>query len=230
MKITTKWLSAFLLPFVISTAWATADFVEGVQYKRLASPQPTSAPGKIEVVEVFSYACPHCFHLEPELEEWLKAKPDDVVFVRLPAVFRPEWEPLAKAYFTAEILGVLDKTHEALFEAIHEKNQRFGDEAAMQAFFASRGVSAEDFKKTFDSFAVAVKVNNAKLMTRRYGIEGVPTLIVNGKFSTSGTLAGANEKDLSVKEVNERTLKVVDYLVEQEREADNPSSSAAKTP
>jgi thiol:disulfide interchange protein DsbA len=230
MKITTKWLSAFLLPFVISTAWATADFVEGVQYKRLASPQPTSAPGKIEVVEVFSYACPHCFHMEPEIEEWLKAKPDDVVFVRLPAVFRPEWEPLAKAYFTAEILGVLDKTHEALFEAIHEKNQRFGDEAAIQAFFVSQGVSAEDFKKTFDSFAVAVKVNNAKLMTRRYAIEGVPTLIVNGKFSTSGTLAGANEKDHSVKEVNERTLKVVDYLVEQERKADNPTSSAAKTP
>jgi len=230
MKITTKWLSAFLLPFVLSTAWAAAVFVEGEQYKPLASPQPTSAPGKIEVVEMFSYACPHCFHMEAELEEWLKTKPDDVVFIRLPVVFRPDWELLAKAYFTAEILGVLDKTHEALFEAIHEKNQRFGDEAAMQAFFASQGVSAEDFKKTFDSFAVAVKVNNAKLMTRRYAITGVPTIIVNGKFSTSASLAGVNEKNLSVKALNERTLQVVDYLVEQEREAANPSSSAAKSP
>jgi len=230
MKITTKWLSAFLLPIVISTAWAASGYVEGEQYTRLASPQPTSAPGKIEVVEMFSYACPHCFHMEPELEEWLKTKPDDVVFVRMPVVFRPDWELLAKAYFTAEILGVLDKTHEALFEAIHEKHQKIGDEAAMQAFFASQGVSAEDFKKTFDSFAVAVKVNNAKLMTRRYAITGVPTFIVNGKFSTSATLAGANEKDLSVKELNERTLKVVDYLVEQEREAGNPASGAAKSP
>ena len=230
MKITTKWLSAFLLPFVISTVWATANFVEGEQYTRLASPQPTSAPGKIEVVEMFSYACPHCSHMEPELEQWLKTKPDDVVFVRLPVVFRPDWELLAKAYFTAEILGVLDKTHEALFEAIHVKNQSFPDEAAMQAFFISQGVSAEDFKKTFDSFAVAVKVNNAKLMTRRYAITGVPTFIVNGKFSTSASLAGVNEKNLSVKALNERTLQVVDYLVEQEREAANPSSGAAKSP
>jgi thiol:disulfide interchange protein DsbA len=230
MKITTKWLSVFLLPFVISTAWAAADFEEGVQYTRLASPQPTTAPGKIEVVEMFSYACPHCFHMESELEEWLKAKPDDVVFVRLPVIFRPDWELLAKAYFTAEILGVLDKTHEALFEAIHVKNEKIGDEAAMQAFFVSQGVSADDFKKTFDSFAVAVKINNAKLMTRRYAITGVPTFIVNGKFSTSASLAGANEKGLGVKELNERTLKVVDYLVEQERKAVKPSPNATKSP
>jgi thiol:disulfide interchange protein DsbA len=230
MKITTKWLSALLLPFIISTAWAAADFVEGTEYTRLASPQPTSAPDKIEVVELFSYACPHCFHLEPELSEWLKAKPDDVVFVRLPVVFRPEWELLAKAYFTAEILGVLDKTHEALFEAIHVKNQKFGDEAAMQSFFVSEGVSADDFRNTFNSFAVAVKVNSTKLMTRRYAITGVPTLIVNGKYSTSASLTGGKEKELSVKELNEKTLKVVDYLVEQERETGRPASSATKSP
>ena len=228
MKIMTKWLSAVLLPFVISTAGAAADYVEGTQYTRLASPQPTSAPDKVEVVEMFSYACPHCFHMEAELEEWLKAKPDDVVFVRLPVVFRPDWEVLAKAYFTAEILGVLDKTHEALFEAIHEKNQKFPDEAAMQAFFVSQGVSAEDFKKTFDSFEVDMKVRNAKDMTRRYAITGVPTFIVNGKFSTSASLVAGDEKGLSVKELNEKTLKVVDYLVEQERESGKPASTTAK--
>jgi thiol:disulfide interchange protein DsbA len=230
MKITTKWLSALLLPFVISTACTAADFVEGTEYTRLATPQPTSDPDKIEVVEMFSYACPHCFHMEPELNDWLKSKPDDVVFVRLPVVFRPEWEVLAKAYFTAQILGVLDKTHEALFEAIHVKNQKFDDEAAMQAFFVSEGVSAEDFRNTFNSFAVAVKVNSAKLMTRRYAITGVPTFIVNGKFSTSASLVGGKEKDLSVKELNEKTLKVVDYLVELEREGGKPASNAAKSP
>jgi thiol:disulfide interchange protein DsbA len=230
MKITTKWLSALLLPFVISTACTAADFVEGTEYTRLATPQPTSDPDKIEVVEMFSYACPHCFHMEPELNDWLKSKPDDVVFVRLPVVFRPEWEVLAKAYFTAQILGVLDKTHEALFEAIHVKNQKFDDEAAMQAFFVSEGVSAEDFRNTFNSFAVAVKVNSAKLMTRRYAITGVPTFIVNGKFSTSASLVGGKEKDLSVKELNEKTLKVVDYLVELERKGGKPASNAAKSP
>jgi thiol:disulfide interchange protein DsbA len=219
MKIMTKWLSALLLPFAISAAWAAADFVEGTQYTRLATPQPTAAPDKIEVVELFSYSCPHCFHLEPDLGKWLKTKPDDVVFVRLPVVFRPEWEVLAKAYFTAEMLGVLDKTHEALFDAIHVKNQKFEDEAAMQAFFASQGVSADEFKKTFNSFAVAVKVNSAKLMSRRYAITGVPTIIVNGKFSTSGSLAGSNEN----------VLKVVDYLIVQEREAGKPASTATKS-
>src|SRR5512147_1433965 len=209
MKIMTKWLSVLLLPFAITAASAAADFVEGTQYTRLATPQSTSAPDKIEVVELFSYACPHCFHMEPELGKWLKAKPDDVVFVRLPVVFRPEWEVLAKAYFTAEILGVLDKTHEALFDAIHVKDQKFGDESAMQAFFVSQGVSADDFRNTFNSFAVAVKVNSAKLLSRRYAITGVPTFIVNGKFSTSATLAGSNEnepgvdeKKLTVKELN----------------------------
>jgi protein dithiol oxidoreductase (disulfide-forming) len=230
MKIMTKWLFALLLPFVITTAWAAADFVEGTQYTRLASPQQTSVPDKIEVVEMFSYACPHCFHMEPELSAWLKSKPDDVAFVRLPVVFRPDWELLAKAYFTAQILGVLDKTHEALFEAIHEKNQKFGDEAAMQAFFVSQGVSADDFRNTFNSFAVAVKVNSAKLMTRRYAITGVPTFIVNGKFSTSASLVGGKENKLSVKALNEKTLQVVDYLVEQERAAGKPAASAAKSP
>jgi thiol:disulfide interchange protein DsbA len=230
MKIMTKWLSALLLPFAISAAWAAADFVEGTHYTRLATPQPTSAPDKIEVVELFSYSCPHCFHLEPQLGTWLKAKPDDVVFVRLPVIFRPEWEVLAKAYFTADILGVLDKTHAALFDAIHVKNQKFGDAAAMQAFFTSHGVSEDDFKKTFNSFAVAVKVNSAKLMARRYAITGVPTIIVNGKFSTSATLAGSDEKGLNEKELNEKTLEVVDYLVAQERAAVNPGPAAAKSP
>ena len=230
MNITTKWLSALLLPFVVATACSAADFVEGKEYTRLASPQPTTAPDKIEVVEMFSYACPHCYHMEPEISAWLKAKPDDVVFVRYPVVFRPEWEVLAKAYFTAEILGVLDQTHEALFEAIHVKNRQFADEAAMQDFFVSRGVSAEDFRNTYNSFAVAVKVNNAKQMTRRYAITGVPTLIVNGKYSTSASLVGGEDKKLSVKELNEKTLEVVDYLVAQERAAGKADASAAQSP
>lgn len=230
MKIMTTWLSALLLPFVIITACGAEDFTEGTQYTRLATPQPTSAPDKIEVVEMFSYACPHCFHMEPELNAWLKTKPDDVVLVRLPVVFRPEWELLAKAYFTAQILGVLDKTHEALFEAMHEKNRKFDDEAAMQAFFVEQGVSAEDFHNTVNSFAVAVKVNSAKLMTRRYAITGVPTFIVNGKFSTSASLVGGKESKLSVKELNEKTLQVIDYLVAQERSAAKPASTAVVTP
>jgi thiol:disulfide interchange protein DsbA len=220
MKTLTKWLFALLLPFCMTAAALAEDYTEGKQYVRLSNPQPTSAADKVDVVELFWYGCPHCYHLEPFINTWLENKPEGVVFVRLPAIVGPRWEPLAKAYYTAEILGVLDQTHEALFKAIHDKQQKFPDEAALQDFFVAQGVSAEDFKKAYNSFAVSVKVNNAKMMTRRYAISGVPTVIVNGKFSTSGSLAGSNEG----------IIKVVDYLVAQELAADSTATAATAQP
>ena len=109
-----------------------------------------------------------------------------------------------------------DTIHPALFEALHEKRQKIGNEAALQDFFVSHGVSAEDFRNTFNSFAVSVKMNNAKSMTRRYALTGVPTIIINGKFSTGGRQAGSNAS----------IIKVVDYLVAQERDR---MASAAST-
>jgi len=213
-----KWLLALLLPFVVATTAIAQDYKEGDQYLRLSNPQPTSTTDKIEVVELFWYGCPHCYHLEPYVVKWLKSKPDDVEFVRLPAIVGPRWEPLARAYYTAEVLGVLDKTHDALFNAIHEKKQKLADEDQIKDFFVSQGVSAADFKKAFNSFAVSVKMNNAKLMTRRYAITGVPTVIVNGKFSVTARTAKGNAN----------IMKIVDYLVAQERLAGTSKSSAAR--
>ncbi len=208
-----KWLKrsllAFLLPVVMVATACAEPYKEGEQYKTLAQPQATASEDKIEVVELFWYGCPHCYRLEPVIGNWLKNKPDDVEFVRMPAIVGPPWELLAKAYYTAEFLGVMDTMHYALFDAIHKDKKKVVDEAAVQAIFEAQGVSAEDFKNTFNSFAVAVKINNARMMTKRYAISGVPTLIVNGKYSTSGSLAGSNEN----------ILKVVDYLVEEERQS-----------
>jgi thiol:disulfide interchange protein DsbA len=208
-----KWLKrsvlALFLPFVMVATACAEPYKEGEQFKALPQPQETASEDKIEVVELFWYGCPHCYYLEPVIGNWLKNKPDDVEFVRMPAIVGPPWELLAKAYYTAEFLGVMDKVHYALFDAIHKDKKKLNDEAAVQAIFEAQGVSAEDFKNTFGSFAVAVKVNNAKMMTKRYAISGVPTLIVNGKYSTSGSLAGSNEN----------ILKVVDYLIEQERQS-----------
>lgn len=220
MKLLTRSLFMLLAVFTSAAAAPAGEYTEGTEYVRLATPQPTSDPERIEVVELFWYGCPHCYHLEPLVNQWLADKPDDVVFVQLPAIVGPRWELLAKAYFTAQTLGVLEKTHPALFAALHEKNQKINDEAALQDFFVAQGVSAKDFKEAFNSFAVAFKVNNAKLMTRRYAISGVPTFIVNGKFSTSGKLAGGNEEIFGV----------VDYLVAEERNADKPSQAAAARP
>ena len=218
MKSMTRWFSTLLVSLLLTGPLTAAEYSEGKQYLRLANPQPTSASDKIEVVELFWYGCPHCFELEPHIQQWLETKPDDVVFVRMPAVLGPRWELLAKGFYTAELLGVDDRLHKALFEALHEKKQKINDEAALQAFFVNHGVSAEDFRNTFGSFAVSVKSNNAKAMTRRYALTGVPTIIINGKFSTGGRQAGSNAN----------IIKVVDYLVAQERNGMAPVATTTQ--
>ena len=207
-SVTTLLLALFLVVLLPGSALAK-DYQEGKEYVLLSPQQPTSTGDKIEVVELFWYGCPHCYELEPEVQAWLKNKPGDVELVRMPAVLGQRWELLAQAYYTAELLGITDKIHPALFAAIHDKHMKIDDETALQAFFVDQGVSAEDFKKTFNSFAVAVKMNNSRQMTRRYKITGVPTIIVNGKYSTGAKLAGSNQA----------LFEVVDYLVAQERAA-----------
>jgi thiol:disulfide interchange protein DsbA len=207
MKMVTRWLMALVLPCFIATAALAEGYQEGKDYLVLSSPQPTSSGDRIEVVELFWYGCPHCYRLEPLLAEWQASKPDDVEFVQMPAVLGPNWVLYGKGFYTAELLGVQDKIHPALFAALHKDRKKIRDEAALQEIFVEQGVSAEDFKNTINSFAVNVKLNNAKQMTRRYAITGVPSIIVNGKYSTSATQAGSNEKIISV----------MNYLIMQER-------------
>jgi len=210
MKSVTTLLLALSFVVMLPGMAQANEYQEGKEFLLLSTPQPTSTgDDKVEVVELFWYGCPHCADLEPEVQAWLERKPDYVELVRMPAIVGPRWELLAQAYYTAELLGISDKIHPALFEAIHEKGMKIDDEAALQAFFVDQGVSADDFKKTYSSFAVAVKMNNARQMTRRYKISGVPTVIVNGKYSTGAKLAGGNKE----------IFEVVDYLVEQERPA-----------
>jgi len=207
MKMLTRWLLLLVLPCFMATTALAEGYQAGKEYLVLANPQPTSSGEKIEVVELFWYGCPHCYRLEPLISSWEDSKPDDVEFVRMPAVLGPGWELYGRAFYTAQLLGVLDKIHPAMFTAIHKDKKKLKDEADLQALFVKQGVSAEDFKNTFNSFAVNVKTNNAKQMTKRYAITGVPTLIVNGKYSTSATQASGNDN----------AIKVVNYLVDQER-------------
>ena len=207
MKMVVKWLLTGCAALLLATSSLAETYTAGKEYVVLSNPQPTDNADKIEVVELFWYGCPHCYRLEPVIAQWQEKKPDDVEFIQMPAVLGKGWELLAKGFYTAELLNVSDKTHTALFEAMHVDKKKIKDEASLQKIFAEQGVSAEDFSKTFNSFAVSVKLNNAKLMTKRYAITGVPTLIINGKYSTSASLAGSNQN----------IIKVVDYLVSQER-------------
>ncbi len=198
--------------FMVSLLWADSGaddplFKEDIQYARIANPQPTGDPGKVEVLEAFWYGCSHCFDLEPTVNDWLKQKPDDVDFVRFPAIPSDRWEWFAKVFYTAEVLGVLDKIHRPLFEAIHDKKMVLTTPDSIGTFVAEHGVSKKEFISALGSFSVLTKVSRARQLTRRYGITSVPMLIVNGKYRTTGRMAGT-AKDM---------FAVVDFLIVKER-------------
>jgi len=183
-----------------------AQYTEGKHYEVISPAQPTNTGDKVEVLELFWYGCPHCYNFEPHINRWLKKKSAQAEFVRMPGILRPEWALYARAYYTAEVLGALDKIHEPLFEVIHELRQPPKDEAALKVFFMEHGVSEADFSRTFRSFAVESKVRRAQDMSNRYGARGVPTMIINGKYRTSSSVSGGPVE----------VLKVVDYLVDKE--------------
>lgn len=186
---------------------AEPAYIEGQQYERITPEVATHAEeGKIEVVEVFWYGCNHCFSFEPHISEWANSLPDNVEFRRMPGIFARNWVPHARAYYAAEVLGVLDEIHSALFEAIHVERRKITDEDSLARFFAEHGVPEDEFREAYGSFAVDSKTRQAMTASKEYGITGVPSMIVNGRFRTSARLTGTYE-DL---------LKVVDALVDKE--------------
>ncbi|MCB2262414.1 MAG: thiol:disulfide interchange protein DsbA/DsbL [Candidatus Thiosymbion ectosymbiont of Robbea hypermnestra] len=200
---------------IAAHAWA---FEEGIDYTRLANPQAPESGEEIEVLEVFMYSCPHCFYLEPTLEEWLKTKPEQVGFKRMPAIFGVEVIPHAKAYYAAEALGEIDRFHLPLFRALHGDQgakRAIWDEDALVAFAEKQGIDAKRFRETYRSFSVDNKVRQAWELGKRFGIDSVPTLIVDGKYRTSPSQTGSYEK----------TIQVVDYLIGIE--TDRSSATAA---
>ncbi len=171
---------------------------ESPGYEAVAPAQPTANPDRIEVLEFFWYGCPHCYSFEPALKSWLKAKPENVEFIRVPAVFNEEWGKGAKAYYIAEALGVIDAVHADLFDAVQEKHQKLDSEEELAKFFTAHGVKEADFKDTYNSFMIDTKLRQAPAIAAKYGITGVPTIIVNGKYRTTGNLAGGQEKMIDV--------------------------------
>ena len=208
--------SLFILFALLGLSLQVAAYDEGFEYKKVTPAQPTVSESKVEVVELFWYGCPHCYDFEPSLSEWVKNKPKNVEFIRIPAIFRNSWLPHARAYYTAEALGVLDKTHAAFFDAVHKEKRALQTEKDIGDFYASQGVKREDFKKAWGSFVVQTKVKRAISMTKRYGITGVPAMVVNGKYRTGGSAANINHPGNSKHEQHENVLKVVDWLAARE--------------
>ena len=192
-----KNLAAALFGLALALPAAAQSGVDGL-YQKLASPQPTSDPDRIEVVEVFWYGCPHCNRFQAWLEPWVETLPDHVRFVRMPAVFSDVWELHARAFYIASALGVLDDVHHAIFAAIHHEGRSLATMDAVRAFFVARGVAETDFDKHARSFSVQSGVQRSLVMQSRYGLRGVPALIVNGRFLVSGSTAGSLPKALEV--------------------------------
>ena len=206
-----KFLILMVVFFALFSGFAVADeaFDEGIDYELIEPAQPTDDPSRIEVVEIFWYGCPHCYHFEPTLETWVKSIPKDVDFYRLPAVFNDQWEVHARAYFTADILDVLEHSHGALFHALHGEKKNINTVGKLAAFYAAYGVDESLFKKTYNSFVVNTKVARTKEMVQRYGVTGVPAMVVEGKYLITGSMAKSYGN----------MLKIIDYLVEKERKA-----------
>ena len=186
--------------------WAEeAEYVEGIDYELLQKVQPAPTDGKVEVIEFFSYGCPHCYRFEPYIEKWKADKSDNVEFIHVPAVFSENWEALASLYYTAEVLGVQEKMHPIIFEAMHGEGKKIRSFDELKALFEKNGVSSEKLEQALGSFTVAAKTRRAKTMTQAYGIKSVPNIVVQGKYKTNGTLAHGHEN----------VFKVVDYLSEK---------------
>ena len=164
---------------------AHAAVVQGKDYTLLNPAQPVSGK-KIEVLEFFFYECPHCFHLHPYLEEWDKKRPNDVELTLVPTIFRDSTEPLARTYYALEGIGKIKQLDDAIYQAIHVKDMNLYDLDSIGAFVASNGVDRAKFTAAYNSFAVNSRVVRAKQMIRSYGINGTPTLVVDGKYAITG--------------------------------------------
>ncbi|MBN2646840.1 MAG: thiol:disulfide interchange protein DsbA/DsbL [Thiotrichales bacterium] len=181
------------LALIAPNAWAKIALEAGVHYKLLAKPVAI-APAKKKVVEVFGYSCPHCYHLEPSLHEWLKQKPQEVSFERMPVVFNnPNWIFMARAFFTAQELGILEASHNAFFDALHRDKKPLFTLEALADFYSQFGVDKKQFTDTYQGFSVDQQIRKAAKLTQEYQVEGVPAVIVNGKFLTDVPMAGSRE-------------------------------------
>jgi len=177
-------------------------------YKPVATPVQMSAPaGQVDVVEFFSYACPHCNDFEPVLEAWLRKKPAGVHFHRYPVRFLQNAANFQPMYFALEAMDQVDAMQQKIFDAVHKEGQRLDKPDAIAAFMTKNGVDATRFMSIFNSFSTRAKVQQANQLMDTYGVNGVPTIVVGGTYQTSPSLTKGEE----------RTTAVIEYLVAKMR-------------
>ena len=192
-----------------STVFAQ-ELVEGSNYVALNTPVPTAQPEKIEAAALFWYGCPHCYQLEPTLKTWSATLPDDVNFVRVPAMFGGIWNLHGQLFYTLQTMQADPKVHESIFNAMHNSNQKLSTLKDITNFVVEQGVDKELFEKTWNSFSVKSKLEKAKKLALAYQISGVPAIVINGKYRFDIGMAGGLQE----------TVDVADALIQKERQSE----------
>ena len=208
MRIVQTFVSA--LSFILLCTVAQAAPQAGKDYLTISPAQPTDSGDKVEVVEVFSYMCPHCHEFEPKVAAWVKQQPADTQFHRMPVVFgRASWETLARSYYALEAIGEIERIHAKIFAAIHDDNVILQQKDVLFDWIEKQGVDRKKFASAFDSFSMGGKIQRSAQRAQAYGISGVPSIVVDGRYMVSTSQAGNYEN----------MLKIVDELVKQVRTA-----------
>jgi thiol:disulfide interchange protein DsbA len=180
---------------------------EGFDYRILPTPQPLESKGKVEVIEFFWYGCPHCYDFEPELNAWLKRQPKDVIFRKVPVAFRDDFMPHSQLFYALEAMGKGDALNDKVMYAMHKENKRLMTENEIADWAASQGIDRNIFLATYRSFAVVSKARAARQMADAYRIDGVPTVVMQGRYVTSPSIAGTKAKAISVMEHLEQKIR-----------------------
>ena len=183
---------------------------EGTEYLTLGKIVPVDAPpGKVEVIEFFWYACPHCNAFEPRLDAWIRKQPADVVVKRVPVAFRDDFVPQQRLFYVLEAMGKLDQLHAKVFQAVHVNREPLNREELILDWAAKQGLDPAKFKELYNSFSVSSKARRATQLQDAYKVQGVPSLGIAGRYYTDGTIARTME----------RALQVTDHLVAEARKS-----------
>ena len=214
MNLLTRYLRFVVgtLAFALS-AGAAAQLSPGKDYRVISPAQPTESGKRVEVLEFFWYACPHCNALQPPLRAWLKQKPADVEFRRVPAVLDDSWLPLTWTYHALDAMGAVDKLHYDVFTAIHEQKIRLSDQNVLFDWMAKRGLERQKFVETYKSFGVKSRGTRSAEMTRNYDIHGTPALVVDGKYLLAPSMILKADKTVDY----ERFFRIVDQVIAMAR-------------
>ncbi len=192
---------------VTGISGARAEIVEGRDYNVLPHARPTESGKNIEVLEFFWYGCPHCYDLHPHIKAWLKKIPKDVSFRYVPAIFRPSWIPGVKTFYAMEALGETDRLHDKIYDAIHLDKIDLTRDEVLFDWIAKQGIDRQKFIDAYNSFSVQNQVPRSTQMSKEYNLSGVPALVVDGKYVTSGRMGGTPQD----------TIKVLDELIAKAR-------------